>query len=130
MALQAWSDISRPLGSNQAMSFASPPRMGRPWKNRRRSAFRHPVVALLRVFSTRYGSRRSGLNLEVRVRMIHVTHPPASDEPHPRTPNRDQVLGDLTLAQVEAIMCSLDQALTDAHHLRTGLAPLMALSNE
>jgi hypothetical protein len=57
--------------------------------------------------------------------MIHVTHPPADDTPYPRTTSRDQLLGDLTPAQVEAIMRSLDQALTNAHRLRAGLAPPM-----
>ena len=63
-------------------------------------------------------------------RMIHFTNPPAGDEPHPRTTDRDELLGDLTPAQVEAIMRSLNEALTDAHHLPTGLVPLMALSDE
>ena len=49
--------------------------------------------------------------------------PATSESPVDPLPTHEPVVEDLTPVQVEAIMRALDQALADARHLHSGLAP-------
>jgi hypothetical protein len=62
--------------------------------------------------------------------MIRFDDPAASKSPVGILPTNQPVLEELTSAQVEAIMRSLDEVLADAQRLHTGLAPWTVLTHE
>jgi hypothetical protein len=62
--------------------------------------------------------------------MIRFDDPATSKSPVAILPTNQPVLEELTPAQVEAIMRSIDEALADAQRLHAGLAPSTALRHE